>query len=226
MKITTLSDTHWKFNQIENEYLPGGDLLIFAGDASGFGYKHEFQQFCKWFNNIEGYMTKLFIAGNHERYVEEDYEGALEIVDFYKTINYLQDQSFDVGVKIYGSPWSPNFNNWAFNLPKNGKELEEKWSMIPDDTDILVTHVPPFGVLDKYEGSLPIGCEVLKEHVKRVKPKIHIFGHVHSGYGFMYDGTTNYINCSVLDGNYYYKNAPLTFEWDIEKNELVFYKNK
>lgn len=227
MKITTLSDAHWKFREIEKKYLPGGDLLIYAGDFCGAGYKHELQQFCKWYNNIEGYATKIFIAGNHERYIEENYEDSLKVIDFYKTIHYIQDETFEVnGIKIYGSPWSPVFNDWAFNLPINGKELETKWSNIPEDTDILVTHVPPFGVLDKYEDSLPIGCEVLKKHVGRVQPKLHVFGHVHSGYGYMYDGTTNYINCAVLNGHYFYRNPPLTFDWNMDKNELNFYNIK
>ena len=228
MKITFISDTHNKHKQI-TEHLPGGDLLIHAGDISSRGYKHEIQQFCKWFDSLDNYTVKTFIAGNHDFGFEKEPEMVKEIVGSYKWINYLQDSFLGYGVdtenyvKIYGSPWQPEFFNWAFNLPKGGSELERKWNNIPDDTDILITHGPAFGYLDKIVGQYEnLGCELLTKKIKQIKPKIHVCGHIHSGYGYVFDGDTHFINASVLDEQYQYTQKPLTVEWDPETNKLEF----
>ena len=153
MKITLISDTHNKHNYITND-LPGGDLLIHAGDISSMGYKHEIENFCKWFNNIDNYTTKVFIAGNHDWGFQDNPIQIKGILDSYTNIDYLQDnllmvgENYDNMVKIWGSPWQPEFHNWAFNLPKNGDDLFNKWENIPLNTDILITHGPAFGFLD------------------------------------------------------------------------------
>jgi Icc-related predicted phosphoesterase len=228
MKITFISDTHNKHNQVTSS-LPGGDLLIHAGDISSMGHKHEIQQFCKWFNSLENYTVKVFIAGNHDFGFQTEPKMAKEIVGSYKWINYLQDNFLGYGVdtenyvKIYGSPWQPEFNGWAFNLPKDGWELEQAWEEIPDDTDILVTHGPAFGYLDTIMGQYDnLGCELLTKRIKTIKPKIHVCGHIHSGYGYVFDGDTHYINASVLDEQYQYTQKPLTVEWDPVTNKLEF----
>jgi len=228
MKITFISDTHNKHNQVTSS-LPGGDLLIHAGDISSMGYKHEIQQFCKWFNGLENYIVKTFIAGNHDFGFEKEPEMAKEIVGSYKWIDYLQDSFLGYGVdtenyvKIYGSPWQPEFHNWAFNLPRNGWELEQKWNDIPEDTDILITHGPAFGYLDKVVGRYDnLGCELLATRIKTIKPKIHVCGHIHSGYGYVFDGDTHFINASVLNEQYQYTQKPLTVEWNPETNKLEF----
>ena len=109
------------------------------------------------------------------------------------SFKYLQDNSTIIvppvgapaassGIEVYGAPWQPEFNNWAFNLPP-GPELKAKWDMIPDTTDVLITHGPPYMVLDRLlEGDLT-GCQQLRDAVARVKPRLHIFGHIHEGYG-------------------------------------------
>ena len=162
-------------------------MLIHAGDISSMGYKHEIQQFCKWFNGLDNYSSSIFIAGNHDFGFEKEPEMIKEILGTYKWINYLQDDYLTLGtnldklIKVYGSPWQPEFHNWAFNLPRNGKELEEKWNNIPDDVDILVTHGPAFGYLDKVIGQYEnLGCELLAKRIKQIKPKIHVCGHIHS----------------------------------------------
>ena len=228
MKITFISDTHNKHKQVTSS-LPGGDLLIHAGDISSMGYKHEIQQFCKWFDSLDNYTVKTFIAGNHDFGFEKEPEMAKEVVGFYNDIVYLQDSFIGYGVdtenyvKIYGSPWQPEFNGWAFNLPKDGWELEQAWEEIPDDTDILVTHGPAFGYLDTIMGQYDnLGCELLTKRIKTIKPKIHVCGHIHSGYGYVFDGDTHFINASVLDEQYQYTQKPLTVEWDPVTNKLEF----
>ena len=228
MKITFISDTHTKHNQITKD-LVGGDLLIHAGDISSMGYKHEIQNFCKWLDGISNYNHKVFIAGNHDWGFQDNPEQVKEIINSYKTIDYLQDQidmigeSTDEMVKIWGSPWQPEFYNWAFNLPRNGESLKTKWDLIPTDTDILITHGPAWGYVDTIKGqSQHLGCELLTARIKEIKPKIHVCGHIHSGYGYYFDGDTHFINAAVLGENYYYENKPLTVEWNPKTNEIEF----
>ncbi len=224
MNITFISDTHNKHKQITDD-LPGGDLLIHAGDISSMGYKHEIQQFCRWFNNIDNYTTKIFIAGNHDWGFQDNPEQVKEILNFYDTINYLQDSLYTIDnmVNVWGSPWQPEFYNWAFNLARNGEGLKSKWDLIPDNTDILVTHGPAWGYVDKVFGTTkPLGCELLTAKIKEIKPKIHVCGHIHSAYGYTFDGDTHFINASVLNESYFYDNKPLSVFWDPNTNEIEF----
>jgi predicted phosphodiesterase len=235
MKITIISDTHTKHRYCEND-LPGGDLLIHAGDFMNSGYNPiEAMEFFKWFDEIDNYDFKVFIAGNHDRWMQDKTEESRGILTGYKTIDYLQDDWMIVGdndphdpnvktAKIYGSPWQPEFYNWAFNLPRNGEELKSKWDMIHEDTDILITHGPAWGFLDDVEGNrnVHLGCELLAERIKQIKPKIHICGHIHSGYGHYYDGHTHYFNASVLNERYSYSHLPWNIDWDPITNEIKF----
>ena len=228
MKITFISDTHTKHEQITSS-LPGGDVIIHAGDVSSMGYKHELQQFLKWFNNLDNYTHKIFIAGNHDWGFQDSPEMCKELLEFYDKVTYLQDdlevigENYSTAVKVYGSPWQPEFFNWAFNLPRMGEELKSKWDMIPMNTDILVTHGPPWGHLDTVIGNPQnLGCELLTEQVNIVKPKIHVFGHIHSGYGYKFDGDTHYFNAAVLGEKYTFENPVMSVEWNPETNEIKF----
>ena len=174
MRITLISDTHTKHRQLD---LPGGDLLIHAGDIMNCGYMaYEIQDFCKWFE-AQDYDVCTFIAGNHDRMFEDEPERVAEIVNSYG-VDYMQDSGFEYGdfgdemVKIYGSPWQPEFFDWAFNLPRGGEELRERWRLIPNDTDILITHGPPQGHLDTSGppwNNPDLGCEILRETVDLIK---------------------------------------------------------
>jgi hypothetical protein len=144
---------------------------------------------------------------------------------YYKTIEYLQDEGMalynideDASIKLYGSPWQPEFHNWAFNLPRNGEEMQSRWNSIPEDTDILVTHGPAFGHLDIPGGqSVRVGCEMLRHRIDTIRPKIHVCGHIHGSYGYHFDGHTHFFNASVLDERYKYTHAAFTFEWDMKR---------
>jgi len=227
-RITSISDTHNKHKHIAGD-LPGGDILIHSGDISSMGYPHEIENFCKWFDKIDNYDHKVFIAGNHDFLFERDSHEALQIVNSYKTITYLQDDWVGFGddstmIKIWGSPWQPEFYNWAFNLPRNSDYIDEKWKMIPDDTDILLTHGPAWGYGDVVIGRYDhIGCERLIHRIMGKRIPVHAFGHIHSGYGYSTDGTTHFINSSVLNESYQYVNQkPITFDWTKEDNIIEF----
>lgn len=218
MKITFISDTHNKHKLFS---FPGGDMIIHAGDLSSVGYLHELKRFFKWFSDVD-YKYKVFIAGNHDWGFQRNQTEVKEILEDYPDIIYLEDNSVTIeGIKIYGTPWQPRFMNWAFNLARNSGELKDKWDKIPEDTDILITHCPPHGKLDIVIGTdAHLGCNLLTERIKDIKPKIHVFGHIHSGNGYIYDGDTHFINASIVDENYMYRYKPFTIEWDKNTKEI------
>jgi predicted phosphodiesterase len=233
LKVSLISDTHTKHHLCEND-LPGGDILIHAGDFMNSGYdKTDATEFFDWFDKIDNYDAKIFIAGNHDRWMQDEPEEAQGILTGYKTIDYLQDEQVTLyydgpngdypedNICIYGSPWQPEFYNWAFNLIRNSEEMKAKWDAIPDNTDILITHGPPFGYLDIPGGhTIRVGCDLLRYRVDEIKPKIHVFGHIHGSWGHYYDGHTHFFNASVLNERYLYTNLPFTFEWDQITNEI------
>lgn len=228
MKITFISDTHNKHTKLNNS-LPGGDLLIHGGDISSMGYKHEIQGFLKWFNRLDNYTHKIFIGGNHDWGFQDNPNMCKELLEFYDKVTYLEDNmevigdDYQTGVKVWGSPYQPEFCNWAFNLPRNGDELKNKWEQIPNNTDILITHGPSWGKLDKVIGQTQnLGCELLSERIQTIKPKIHICGHIHSGYGYVFDGDTHFFNASILDERYEFTQKPINVEWNEKTNELEF----
>jgi Icc-related predicted phosphoesterase len=236
-RITVLSDTHTKHGLIPREDLPGGDILIHAGDIMNSGYnKNDILDFCTWFSSLKQYNEKIFIAGNHDRMFENHPEEVQEILNKFLNIDYIQDEEYvsygdgpngdmpENNIIIYGSPWQPEFYSWAFNLPRNGIELSGKWEAIPDNTDILVTHGPAFGTLDTVTGRQydNLGCELLAERIERLRPKIHICGHIHSGYGYEFKDGTHFFNAAVLDEQYEYTQKPMTFDWDHITNEIKF----
>lgn len=221
-RLTFISDTHTKHEKL-NGFLPGGDILLCAGDISSRGYKTELENFFKWFDGIDNYDHKIFIAGNHDFGFQDEPETIKGLLTGYKTIEYLQDDWIMVGdenpIKIWGSPWQPEFHNWAFNLPR-GEKIKEKWDLIPDDVDILITHGPAFGKLDyvPYDG-LNVGCEELLKRIEEVKPKIHLSGHIHSGRGVVFSEGTLYVNAAVLNDRYEFRNKPITIDFDFETGE-------
>jgi hypothetical protein len=160
-------------------------------------------------------------------------EDVKEWLDKFGNIIYLQDDDFVIygdgpngdlpenNIRIYGSPWQPEFYSWAFNLQRNSIELSGKWEAIPDNTDIVITHGPAFGTLDTVTGRPwdNLGCELLAERIERLRPKIHICGHIHSGRGIEYKNGTLFINASVLDERYEYTQKPITIDFDFTTGE-------
>jgi Icc-related predicted phosphoesterase len=227
MIITLISDTHTKHDELSYDPLdlPGGDLLIHAGDIMNSGFKkQEIHEFCKWFE-AQDYEHKIFIAGNHDIMFENHPLESNTIVNNYD-VTYLQDDEDIIdGVKIYGTPWQPWFYDWAFNLPKGGPGLYSKWEAIPKDTDILITHGPPQDHLDMSGppyNEPHLGCAMLRVKVDAQPPKIHVFGHIHGGYGYKFSNGTHFFNASVLNERYKYTNKPVTFDWDPETNIIKF----
>jgi Icc-related predicted phosphoesterase len=220
-RIVFISDTH---TMHEDLVLPQGDILIHAGDFTGRGQPHEVGDFFRWMERqAENFEHIIFIAGNHDRSFE--YKStwvSYAISKLPKNIHYLEDSEVIIdGIKFYGSPWQPEFHNWAFNLPR-GKELEEKWNMIPHDTDVLITHGPPATILDYTERDrVNVGCEELLKRLSEVKPKIHVFGHIHEGYGYKEHYGTTFINASTCTLRYNPTNPPVVVDFDGKSVEFV-----
>lgn len=211
MRVVCISDTHTMHNRL---VMPSGDLLIHAGDFTWNGRGNEVQDFLEWFV-AQPYQHKVFIAGNHERSYEKYPTMAREWMATFlsENVHYLQDSSVTIeGVKIYGSPWQPWFYDWAFNL-RTDSQLKEKWDLIPDDTDILVTHGPMFRVGDLVERGEHVGCRELQSACRRIKPKLHVCGHIHEGYGSYDVDWGKVINASSVDESYCAVRLPIVFDY-------------
>jgi len=118
------------------------------------------------------------------------------------------------GIKFYGSPWQPWFYDWAFNL-KRRTEIRAKWDLIPLDTEVLITHGPPYGILDRTTRGERVGCEELLEAIKQIRPRLHVFGHIHEAYGIRSNDDISYINGSNCDVRFRLVNPPIVQIFDI-----------
>jgi len=211
MKLVFISDTH---NQHDRFNIPDGDFIIHCGDVSGRGFKSEVESFVNWFSELP-HRNKIMIPGNHDFLFEDSYDLAKNMVDS-RNIICLIDSGIEIdGIKFWGSPITPYFHNWAFNRFR-GSSIEQHWNKIPEGIDVLITHGPP-AYMENYlsmvlEGE-DVGCEDLYKAIKRVKPKINCFGHIHEGYGIYDDGETIYMNCSLLNRRYMPSNKPIEVEY-------------
>lgn len=197
-----MSDTH---NNIIND-LPDGDILIHSGDITKFGELNELNHICEWMGELK-YKYKIIIAGNHDKCLFENYDESIKIINNYNLI-YLNNSGCVIeGYKIWGSPYIPQCGNWFFMA--NRDMLKNIYETIPIDIDILITHGPPYGKRDELYNGVNVGCDILLKYVKKIKPKIHIFGHIHNGYGVDNYGDTKYINASVVNDNLKLINEPI-----------------
>jgi len=207
VKFVAISDTH---AQHQNIILPKGNALIHAGDVSRKGEEHEIINFLNWFSKTD-FEFKILIAGNHDFFFERENEIKIkELIP--ENIIYLNDSPVVVnGIKIWGSPVTPWFYDWAFNRNR-GADILKHWNLIPADTDILITHGPVYKIHDKTIYGEEVGCEDLFKKVNEIKPKVHICGHIHEAYGVTENSGIKFINASVLNERYILKNSPVTFE--------------
>jgi Icc-related predicted phosphoesterase len=147
-------------------------------------------------------------------------------------ITYLEDSSFTIEtpefgrpIKFYGSPWQPWFYDWAFNLPRLGTELQEKWNMIPEDTDVLITHGPPNGYGDLVNNwrqpNTHVGCECLINRIGEINPLVNVFGHIHEGYGVEYGKDTLFVNASICTAGYEPTNKPIIIDLQEVYGEII-----
>ena len=200
--IAMISDTHLAHEDGDID-VPEARVLIHAGDCTKMGTAKELIKFNTWFSSLP-HKTKILVAGNHDFLFQKDLGHALSLLD--PSITYLQDSGVVVaGLTIYGSPWQPWFYNWAFNLYR-GDAIREKWDLIPNGIDVLVTHGPPKGVLDKTTSGEYVGCDDLMSAIStRVSPKLHVFGHIHEAHGVVSKYGTTFVNAAIVDEHYIIK---------------------
>lgn len=207
IKILALSDTHG--SHIPN--LPKADILIHAGDWSSVGVYQDTLKLLRWIKDIRHrYKAVCVVPGNHDLWVEANiYQATKEFADI--DAHLLINSSINVcGLNVHGNPWCPEFGSWAFMAPLDKRK--QCADAIPDDTDILITHSPPLGYLDKLaeNGSKPgtnVGCAALTAAIYRVQPKAAICGHIHEGSGITMMDKTPLINAAHRDEYYKPTNA-------------------
>lgn len=206
VKLVIISDTHCNHDKLT---IPHGDILIHCGDYSNCGSFHETKQFFDWFSK-QPHKYKIVIPGNHEVGIcplkllkneinPVEYRNTHTLIKSYNNVNFLiDDYVFIDGIKFYGSPWCGGkynvMNRWGFYIPIDMK-ISDMWKRIPDDSDIVITHTPPYGILDD-----SLGCPFLTERIKKINPMYHFFGHIHNLYGGYISDYTEYYNCSSFDG--------------------------
>lgn len=234
MIIDCVSDLHGHYPELQ-----GGDLLIIAGDFCKNDSTKEIVNFQKWLWEQEDFYKKIIcIAGNHDNFIQEELEKGYGFSWNNEKIEFLLDSDTEFTIeeddeelercgihptiertfKIWGSPWTKTFEGMnpackAFTVDTE-EELAEKWALIPDDIDILITHSPTYSILDKTVHNRKEGCPYLYEwFMMRGRPKLHVFGHIHESYG-----TSNRlssmisVNASHVNERYEPVNKPVRIE--------------
>ncbi|KAI6199849.1 UPF0046 protein C25E10.12 [Aphelenchoides besseyi] len=213
VRFVCISDTHGKLSEIV-DVIPDGDVLIHAGDFTNYGDVMEVIDFNAAMGTLP-HKVKLVIAGNHELGFEDGEEMTVQQLSALRMLGidkgyelltncvYLCDRQIDVfGLKVYGSPWHP-MPGYSFYRAR-GAALLQKWNNIPTKLDVLITHTPPLGhgdynAYNRADGVLAGCAELLNTVEYRVKPKYHVFGHIHERHGITTNGKTKFVNASICD---------------------------
>lgn len=239
VRIVFISDTHSQHDGLGE--LPGGDVLIHAGDFTDRRPPRveEYKEFVDWFS-AQPHPHKILISGNRDSLMDtkttmkHDIKSSFwmkQVQDYVKTdgrIKYLEDELCEIpmpegrSLKIYGTPWTALYGKpgKGFQIPRT--ELGSKWSQIPPGLDVLVTHMPPHGVLDMNTGKVKAGCPDLATAVMtRLKPRIHVFGHIHESAGVRRLGGTLFINAASKIPKSNLLNKPIIVDHSINDTSLA-----
>lgn len=193
MRIIATSDTH---NEHASIKVPYGDIFIHCGDATSKGDARETKDFLEWMISLP-HPHKIYVPGNHDLFFESKLHLIKRVIP--DNLNVLIEDEVSIhGIKFYGSPITPRHGSNAFSRTR-GHQMREYWKNIPLDTDVLLTHCPPYGILDTNMKGDNCGCEELTYKVKQVNPKYHLFGHIHDGYGMKEINGTKFHNVAYLN---------------------------
>lgn len=224
LRLILISDTHNMHELLTGKFeLPKGNILIHAGDITMAGDLDPILNFNEWLGTLS-YKHKIVIAGNHDKFLADHTDNGFNGKKILNNATYLDEETINIkGINIYGSPYTPSFSNMRKGLAfykERGIELKSIWDEIPDNTDILITHGPPYGILDKaYDGSaggFSVGDKPLLEKVLEVKPKYHVFGHIHEDGGKkLVNENTTFINASVINKEYELTNKPRVITYEV-----------
>jgi predicted phosphohydrolase len=212
MRIVAVADTHTF--QDDLGALPDGDVFIHAGDLCRGGRLDELRTAVNWLRALP-HRHKLVVAGNHDWCFVRERQRALEVLG--DDVVYLEDSGVVIeGARFWGSPWQPAFNNWAFNLPR-GEALGAKWALMPAVVDVLVTHGPPHGIGDDSGDPGRQGCQELLAAVRRVRPLLHIFGHIHQDGGYWHFDGICFANVTTWEG----LRGPTVLDVDVTARQVI-----
>lgn len=211
MRIVAVADTHTF--EADLGPLPDGDVFVHAGDLVRRGTLGELAPVARWIAGLP-HRHKIVVAGNHDWCFARERREACALLP---GVIYLEDEGCVIeGVRFWGSPWQPAFNDWAFNLPR-GAPLAEKWACIPERLDVLVTHGPPAGFGDRAGMSERAGCDDLVAAVRRTRPALHLFGHIHQDGGLWREGETCFANVTTWEC----ERAPTVLDYDAAARRVV-----
>jgi len=204
MKIVAVSDTHTDYAKL---IVPDGDVFVHAGDID-LNNMRDAIRFNKWLGTLP-HKYKIIVGGNHDKWLEQtNYHLKIDIL---RDCIYLENKGIEIeGVKFWGSPMTPMFNDWHF-MANRGEDIRRYWDMIPSDTDVIITHGPPKRILDATPRGIwfdYVGCDELLARIQQIKPKVHISGHIHFSHGTEQHGDTRFYNVSVMNEEYEIVNEP------------------
>lgn len=227
IKIVAISDTHNRHNRL---VMPDGDIIVHCGDATNRGHYSEVKSFMEWFGALP-YYKKIFVPGNHDFLFQDSEEVAREICGDNGVICLINEGYEAMGVKFWGMPDTPWFHNWAFNRARSEAEVEyykvplmrDVTDLIPNDTNVLLSHGPAYGILDEltnvcgdFNGQF-VGCDDTLAAIRRVKPDLHFCGHIHPSYGEKHlDGVSHY-NVAICSDMLSPENEPTVVEYEPSK---------
>jgi len=218
VKAICFSDTH-KNLLIREFALPECDFSFFAGDCSFPGDEGEYRAFLQWYSKQPA-RNKIFVPGNHDGFTENQTSWARSLAELNGIVFLVNEGVTIENIKIYGTPVQPFFCDWFWNYPHLNAR-ESYFSMIPDGLDVLITHCPPYGILDEtppnsFNSGNPehVGCTALRDNVYRAKPRFHVFGHIHHSYGQLRRDGTHFVNASICTEQYKLTNAPILIDLD------------
>lgn len=193
MRIVAVADTHTFESDL---VVPDGDVFLHAGDMLRSGSLEELEGVAEWILALP-HRHKVIVAGNHDWCFLRERGAATALLG--ADVTYLQDEGVILdGVSFYGAPWQPEYHSWAFNLPR-GAPLAERWARIPANTDVLITHGPPATIGDRTPTAGRAGCDDLLARVRTVRPKLHLFGHIHQDGGGWRHGETYFANVTTWE---------------------------
>jgi predicted phosphodiesterase len=192
VRIVALADTHSWHRKLK---VPDGDVLIHAGDLTRTGTAEQLHQVAEWLRGLP-HGEKIVVAGNHDFGLQRQ---PAQTRGLFEGLTHLEDAEHTThGLRIWGSPWQPEFFDWAYNLPR-GAAIDAKWQLIPAGLDVLVTHGPPYGFGDRVHDGERVGCRDLLRHCLEKKPRLHLYGHIHEDRGQWEEGGVRFVNVTTAE---------------------------
>jgi Icc-related predicted phosphoesterase len=211
MRIVIVSDTHER----HEEYgVLEGDVLLHCGDGCESSSESA-DALDDWFAR-QRFQHVLAVGGNHDHALLARVRAGQQV---FRHAHFLLDEAIEIdGVRFYGSPWVPQLRGWAFYA--NDQALAAHWAKIPADIDVLITHTPPAGILDRDRGGYSYGCTQLRERLDDLSPSLHCFGHIHASGGVLDGSPTTSINASAITHHHAELRPPVVFERGVQTGFL------